>query len=145
MQMKKPGVFLLCLFLYYHQLGCTSTIKINFDSLKQSSLTKKEQKKSVRSFTHHDHYGLFGLIGTGVIYARKACMGDQMIRIKNHFNLEDVLFSVPTLGLFTPKSTRIWCKENKTDRPDDAKNSKPLDPETKHIPPNNTSATDIIF
>ena len=143
--MKKTGIFLLYLFLYYHQLGCTSTIKINFDSSKPNHLTKEDQKDSVRSFHHYDHYGLFGLIGTGVIYAGQACMGDRMTGIKNYFSLEDVLFGVPSFGFFTPKSTRIWCKEKQANSPDEMENSKPLDLEPEHRPPDSTPETNTAF
>lgn len=89
------------------------------------------------SFTHYSHYGLFGLLGSDSVNLKKACVDGKPTRIKNYFNIEDMLFPIAiattiysiywvtlggltwpwesliilsSLGLYTPKSTKIWCE-----------------------------------
>lgn len=62
------------------------------------------------AFTHYSHYGLWGLVGSDSINLQKVCMGGKPIQIRNYFNFEDFLFAISTLGLYSPKSTEIWCE-----------------------------------
>ena len=89
------------------------------------------------SFTHYSHYGLFGLLGSDSVNLKKACMDGKPIRIENYFSIEDMLFPITiataiysiywvvfgglawpwesliilsSLGLYSPKSTKIWCE-----------------------------------
>ena len=89
------------------------------------------------SFTHYSHYGLFGLLGSDSINVKKACMDGKAIKVKNYFSFEDMLFPITiataiyslhwvflggfgwfwdpliilsSLGLYSPKSTKIWCE-----------------------------------
>ncbi len=77
-----------------------------------ASVTVKLQEpiRNTTSFTHHTHYGLFGLIGSDQIDLNKICMEGKVVRIQNYLMFEDTLFAITTLGLYTPKSTKIWCE-----------------------------------
>ncbi len=62
------------------------------------------------SFTHYSHYGLWGLVGSDSINIQSACVDGEPVQIRNYFNFEDFLFAISTLGLYSPKSTEIWCE-----------------------------------
>ena len=62
------------------------------------------------SFTHYSHYLLFGLIGVDAVDVNEICPNQTLVRVKNYFTIEDALFTITTAGLYTPKSTKIWCE-----------------------------------
>lgn len=62
------------------------------------------------SFTHYTHYGFMGLIGSDTLYFEKLCINSNPVRVKNYFSSEDMLFAFFTFGIYTPKSTKIWCE-----------------------------------
>ncbi len=98
-KIMKPNYFsFFTLFLLVLQLSCAS-VTIELDPMKEDTST----------FTHHSHYGLFGLIGSDKVNLEKACISGQAVQIKNYLSFEDILFAVSTVGLYTPKSTQIWC------------------------------------
>jgi len=67
-------------------------------------------KKNTTSFTHYSHYLLFGLIGLDTLDEGKLCQNQDLVRVENYFTVEDILFMLTTVGLYTPKSTKIWCE-----------------------------------
>ena len=100
-------------------------------------LEPPESSGQSTSFTHYSHYGLFGLLGSDSVNLKKACMDGKPIKIENYFSTEDMLFPVTiatviysiywvvlgglgwpwqsliilsSLGLYSPKSTKIWCE-----------------------------------
>lgn len=95
----KPNYFSFSvLFLLVLQLSCAS-VTIELEPTKEDTTT----------FTHHSHYGLLGLIGSDSVNLEKACIDGHAVQIKNYLSFEDILFAVSTVGLYTPKSTQIWC------------------------------------
>ena len=67
-----------------------------------------EYEKTI-SFVHYSHYGFFGLLGSDSLNIEQACAGRGPVKIKNYFSFEDFLFTLTTVGLYSPKSTRVWC------------------------------------
>lgn len=79
------------------------------------------KKNTTTSFTHYSHYLLYGLIGLDTLDASKLCHNQNLVRFENYFTMEDVLFMLTTLGLYTPKSTKVWCE-----MPDNPKDSEEI-------------------
>lgn len=98
-QKRTVKVLILLSFAFLFNLSCVS---INIE-LEPST-------KQQPSFTYYSHYGLFGLIGSDSLDAKQICIDSNPVRIKNYFSFEDLLFAVTTLGLYTPKSTKVWCE-----------------------------------
>ena len=118
--------FILTSFIATLTLSCASVrIELEPDSSQSTS------------FTHYSHYGLFGLLGSDSLNIKKTCTNGKPIRIKNYFSIEDMLFPITiataiyglywvilgslgwpwdpliilsSLGLYYPKSTKIWCE-----------------------------------
>ncbi|MDE0518655.1 MAG: hypothetical protein OXH36_03740 [Bdellovibrionales bacterium] len=80
------------------QLSCVS-VRIELEP---------HSKKST-SFNHYSHYMFFGLTGNDSLNIKQACMEGKPVYIQNYFTFEDFLFAISTIGLYSPKSTRIWC------------------------------------
>ena len=66
--------------------------------------------KNTTTFTHYSHYLLFGLIGLDTLDAGKLCHNQTLVQVENYFTGEDILFMLTTAGLYTPKSTKVWCE-----------------------------------
>ena len=90
-------IALMCL-----QTSCTS-VQMAFDQ-------PDEKTTIITSFTHYSHYFLFGLVGSDTLDLNKTCMNGKPIQVKNYSTFEDILFTVVSCGLYTPKSTKIWCE-----------------------------------
>ena len=88
------------------QLSCAS---VNIE-------LEPNSKKST-SFTHYSHYVFFGLMGSDSLNIKQACMEGEPTHIKNYFTFEDFLFAISTIGLYSPKSTKIWCELPDQDSP----------------------------
>ena len=68
-------------------------------------------------FTYYSHYGIFGLIGSDTLNITQACMEGEPVQIRNYFSFEDFLFTITSVGLYSPKSTQIWCELPNKDSP----------------------------
>ena len=66
--------------------------------------------ENATSFVHYSHYGLFGLIGYDTLDIKQSCIGSEPIKIRNYFSFEDFIFTITSIGLYTPKSTKVWCE-----------------------------------
>ena len=66
--------------------------------------------KNTTAFTHYSHYLLFGLIGWDTLDVEKLCQDQTLVQVENYFTGEDILFMLTTAGLYTPKSTKVWCE-----------------------------------
>ena len=92
--------YLLFFFsIFYFQMSC-SHVNIEMAS----------GIKNTTAFTHYSHYLLFGLIGLDTLDVDKLCQDQNLVQVENYFTAEDVLFMLTTVGLYTPKSTKIWCE-----------------------------------
>ncbi|MDE0119932.1 MAG: hypothetical protein OXM55_08010 [Bdellovibrionales bacterium] len=84
-------------------------ICINLSCASISMELEPNSKKST-SFNHYSHYVFFGLIGNDSLNIKQACMEGTPVHIQNYFTFEDFLFAISTIGLYSPKSTKIWCQ-----------------------------------
>lgn len=66
--------------------------------------------ENTTSFVHYSHYGLFGLIGNNTLDIKRACINGKPVKIENYFSFEDFLFTMTSIGFYTPKSTKVWCE-----------------------------------
>lgn len=103
-QKRTVKVFILLSLTFLFNLSCVSV------NIELEPSTKKQS-----SFTYYSHYGLFGLIGSDSLNAKQVCIDSSPVRIENYFSFEDLLFAVTTLGLYTPKSTEVWCESTNQD------------------------------
>lgn len=93
-------VYLLFFFsIFYFQISCSH---VNVEMV--SGI------KNTTAFTHYSHYLLFGLIGLDTLDVDKLCQNQTLVRVENYFTGEDILFILTTAGLYTPKSTKVWCE-----------------------------------
>lgn len=51
-----------------------------------------------------------GLIGKHHLNVRQICFGRDAALIRNEYRPEDIALAIKTLLIYTPKTTRIWCK-----------------------------------
>ena len=89
----------LCFLFFCFQMSCSHL-----------TIEMAPNIENTTSFTHYSHYFLFGLIGKDILDMDKVCPDQTIVQIKNYFTGEDVLFMLTTAGLYTPKSTKIWCE-----------------------------------
>ncbi len=93
------------LFLCCLPLSCATT-----PSLPPPPQLKHQKLGLTTSFTHHGHYLLLGLIKLDKADLQKACMDGVVVKTKKVWLVENLLFALFTLGIYTPKSTKIWCR-----------------------------------
>ncbi len=82
-------------------VGC-STVTLNPAGTKRrSSEPTLVQRKS---------FYAFGLVGDQSIDVRMACGSQQPVQIQARTTGTDFVVSILTLGIYTPRSVRIWCE-----------------------------------
>lgn len=55
-------------------------------------------------------FWLWGLVGEAHVDVRKACGDKAVDQMQAVYSGTDVLLNIVTLGIYAPRSTRIWCK-----------------------------------
>jgi hypothetical protein len=73
---------------------------------------KSEAKMSSEpSYESSESFFLWGLVGEKHIDVQKIC-GKQTVRqAQSQFTLEDSLLTLITLGIYQPRTVKIWCEE----------------------------------
>ena len=92
-----------CVVLFFQLVFLTNCASVRVQ------LEEPSYEKTIY-FVHYSHYGFFGLIGRDSIDIPSACINSKAVYIRNYFSFEDFLFTVSSLGLYTPKSTGIHCE-----------------------------------
>jgi hypothetical protein len=55
-------------------------------------------------------FWLWGLVGEAHVDVRKACGDKAVDQMQAVYSGKDVLLNVVTLGIYAPRSARIWCR-----------------------------------
>jgi len=101
--LKKLNLTLTALVLFLN-FGCSSLIL-------KSDVNEGKQHRTPDFEDSHSYYFL-GFSGQGQIPLQGVCGDKELQQIESLFTLEDGLIAVFTLGIYTPKSFRVWCKHN---------------------------------
>lgn len=56
----------------------------------------------------HDYY-LWGTVGRFEVDAEQMCHGRRARQVQTLFTLSDQIYSIATLGIYTPRTLKIWC------------------------------------
>ena len=99
MQLKKSFILVT---LYMTLISC-ATITVEFKPIPEYATT----------FTAYNHYWLFGLMGPNNISLKNSCTNGSVVQIQHYYSFEDFLLAFTTLGIYTPKNTKIWCVPKK--------------------------------
>lgn len=63
------------------------------------------------SFVDFRNYYFFGLFNRAHVSVGKACLDQVPVRLKSYASTEDILFSLFSLGLYTPRTVKVWCED----------------------------------
>lgn len=95
---------LIKLFLPYLLLvlsGCAGvTITHSGDSDFQTRPHYEESK----------HFFLWGVIGEHHVNVKEVCIDKPVKQMQSKFSAQDVLWSTLTLGLYLPRTAKVWCQ-----------------------------------
>ena len=95
--MKK--LYLLGLVL---ALGGCSTVTVT---------TADEQKLTTKpTYQERKNFFFWGLVNDHSVDAVAACEGEQPRQMQSQQTFTDGLLGVVTLGIYAPRSARIWCE-----------------------------------
>ena len=93
---------LLTLLSFMTLLGCsTVTISPKGESLYVSDPTFQ------RSYPHY----VFGLIGENAVNIEEVCEGRGATQLQTQFTFVDSLLGLVTLGIYSPRTAKVWCVE----------------------------------
>jgi hypothetical protein len=54
-------------------------------------------------------YGFWGLLGDHQVDVEKVCGSDRAVKMQTQSTAVDELLAVVTLGLYMPRTARVWC------------------------------------
>lgn len=82
--------------------GCSS-VNIRTDGEKETTRPP--------DFEQTFNYWWWGLKGEHEVNVREVCLGKPVEQMQAVDTLSDSLFGLITLGIYSPRSARVWCKE----------------------------------
>jgi hypothetical protein len=84
---------------------------IIFSGCSSVTIRTDNQAKSYEpsSYQQNVTYWWWGLYGEHYINVREACQGKTVKQMQSYFSFTDSLSSIFTLGIYLPKTARIWC------------------------------------
>lgn len=80
-------------------------------SCSQVTIRPEGGRKDTRPapFEARQQFWLWGLVGEGHVDARAACGEKPVEQMQAVYSGMDVLLNIVTLGIYAPRSARIWC------------------------------------
>ena len=93
----------LFLFTLMIVLSACSSVTVRTDN--------KSKDVSSPSFQKRYTYWWWGLQGKHSINVREVCSGKAVEQIQAVDTLSDVILITITLGIYTPRTARVWCDE----------------------------------
>ncbi|GAA3939907.1 Bor family protein [Litoribacillus peritrichatus] len=93
----------LLIILLIGSLSACSSVTLRTDHQKESSAAPTYQKRF--------HYWFWGLKGEYSVNVREICAGRPVIQMQSVDTFVDILGQVFTLGIYYPRSARVWCAE----------------------------------
>lgn len=62
-------------------------------------------------FQSQKSFFLFGLIGGEyMVYVDEVCLGKEADQIATEYTATDVLTGIFSLGIYTPRTVKVWCQ-----------------------------------
>lgn len=98
--MKKLGLLIAILLTF----GCSS-VNIRTDQGREEGRPPTFQKRYV--------FWWWGLRGEHSVNVREVCVGKPVIQMQVVDTIPDAFYTLITLGIFSPRTARIWCGEAK--------------------------------
>ncbi len=82
--------------------GCSS-VTVRTDQLEKNHDTPTYQKRY--------NYYWWGLKGEHSVNVRLVCQGKPVEQMQTAFTLSDTLMGLITIGIYNPRTARVWCQE----------------------------------
>ncbi|PCK09328.1 MAG: Bor family protein [Alteromonadaceae bacterium] len=94
----------LLLLLLILGLSACSSVSVRTDG----------QAKSIDppNFEQRYTYWFWGFRGRHAVNVREVCQDKKMAQIQALHTLSDTFFSLITVGIYAPRTARIWCKKD---------------------------------
>lgn len=96
--MKRLWVVLIAVLI----CGC-SAVTVRSDGQRESAQPPTFEKRYT--------YWWWGLKGEHSINVREVCVGNDVEQMQAIHSVTDVVSGLLTLGIYAPRTARIWCKE----------------------------------
>lgn len=96
--MKKISIILICFLI----TSCSS-VTLRTDDKSKINTPPSFQKKYT--------YWFAGLKGEHKVNIREVCAGQKVTQIQSVATIKDTFFGIITIGIYAPRSARVWCKE----------------------------------
>lgn len=96
---KLPGYFLLSLIIMLS--GCAAVTITE---------TGEPNFRYYPNYEESKPFFLWGLIGDHRIDVSKICTEKPVVQMQTKFSSWDVLYSALTLGLYLPRTAKVWCE-----------------------------------
>lgn len=61
-------------------------------------------------YEEQKEFWLFGLVNEHAVDVKPICSGGKVEQMQTQSTFVDSLIGVVTLGIYTPRSVRVWCK-----------------------------------
>ena len=100
--LKYCPIVLLCLGLTQGPLSCARI------TVKREHVPTIEREPD---YVQRKSYYLFGIIGQRHVNTRIACKGRNIEQVRAEHTPGDVMMTMITLGLYVPKTAKVWCEE----------------------------------
>jgi uncharacterized protein YceK len=62
------------------------------------------------NFEQSQHFYLWGLVGEHTVNTRAVCKDTPVSQMQTKFSAMDVLYATLTLGIYLPRTARVWCE-----------------------------------
>jgi len=90
----------MCLFVL--SSGCSTV-----------TISQKGTNKIATEPNYEESYPFFfwGLLGESVINVKEVCAGKEPRQMQTQYTALDCLLMVVTIGIYSPRSAKIWCMD----------------------------------
>jgi len=61
------------------------------------------------SYQSSEPFFLWGLVGTSKVDVNEVCQGREAVQLQAQTTFVDGLLRVLTIGIYSPRSARVWC------------------------------------
>lgn len=97
------------LSLVYLFISACAAVQIDFTS---NPTPQTEQiLKANATFTDFRNLYFFGTVPKADINVAKVCLDQEPLRLKTFSSLEDILFTTFSIGIYSPRTIKVWCAD----------------------------------
>ncbi|MBC6414945.1 MAG: Bor family protein [Bdellovibrionales bacterium] len=105
--MKKVSILISVLFL----LSSCQTVTISKGKRLGDGNWHQQRTISLKPDYEKSHsFFLGGLVGEGLVYTNRICPSKEIRQIQTQFTFLDRFLHVITLGIYSPRTSKVWCK-----------------------------------